>query len=252
MSGRGVSEVLGFVLVFAVVTGMIGVVYATGISGLDNAQQSEKFTNVERAFDVLADNVADIHRGGAPSRATEVKLGGGSLSVNQTVTFRIRAENSSDPLDNASWTVNPEAIVYEDNDGASLVYVGGAVMRAESGGAVMLHEPGWVIGPNRSVIPLVNTYGSDASGIGGSGKVLIVAERGTRQLQAPFSVGEGHTAIVNVTVTSPRVGAWKSHMKKDDRFSAVDSDTNHNNVTYQLETKTVYVPKTGIEVTFNR
>lgn len=249
MSNRGVSEALGFVLVFALITGTISVVYATGIAGLHDAQQAEKLNNVERAFDVLADNVNDIHQSGTPSRATEVKLAGGSIGTGDPVTFKIRAENSSDPLDNRTYVRSIEPIVYREPNGPDILYVQGAVIRSQSGGAVMLSEPEWIVGPNRSVLPQISTHGEGS--IAGSGTVLVVTERGSRSLQTPFEVNGSSTAVVNVTVTSDRVGVWKQYFEEQG-FTSVDGDLADNNVTYQFETETLYVPKTGISVAFNR
>lgn len=251
MTDRGVSETMGFVLVFALITGTVGVVYATGISGLQDAQHAEKVENVERAFDVFADNVDDLHRRGAPSRATEVKLAGGSLGAGDPVTVRIRAENSSTSLHNATYLIELEPIVYEDEGGTELAYVNGAVLRSESGGAVMVSPPGWVVGPNRSVVPLINTFGG-GSGIGGDGTVLIVTQRQTRTLNEPFVVEGDSTAVVNVTVTSTRVGAWKRFFEEEEGYTPVDDDADNGNVTYQFETETLYVPKTGLSVTYSQ
>lgn len=250
MTDRGVSEVLGFVLVFALVTGTIGVVYATGITGLHDAQHAEKVNNVERAFDVLADGLEDIHRTGTPSRATEVKLAGGSLRTGEPVSFRIRAENSSDPMHNATFRALVEPIIYEDDGGSTLVYSGGAVIRSESAGGVMLSGPPWVNRSDRSVVPLVETYGK-SGGISGEGTVLIVGELATRSPGTPFEVEGGATAEVNVTVTSSRVEVWKRYFEEEG-FKDIDSHPDHNNVTYQFETDSIYVPKTGVDVSFNR
>ena len=250
MSDRGVSEALGFVLVFALVTATIGVVYATGISSLHGAQQAEKVNNVERAFDVFADNVEDLHRSGTPSRATEVKLAGGSLGTGEPVDIAVEAVEVGNPSKNATYSVSFEPVVYEAESGTKLLYTGGAVVRSNSHGAVMLSEPGWIDGPNRSVIPLINSYGG-AGSVGGEGAVLIVAQRKSRSLQGPFEAGAGSTARVNVTVTSPRVTVWKRFME-DRGYDPVDASIDNSNVTYQFETDTLYVPKTGVRVEFDR
>jgi len=244
------SEVLGFVLVFALITGTVGIVYASGTNGLAHAQHAEKVTNVERAFDVLADSVQDIYLGGAPSRATEVKLAGGSLSVNDTVTVKVRAEKVGDSDVNATYATKLQPIVYDDTEGNTIVYADGAVLRAGSGGAVMLRDPKWVLRSDRSVVPLVNTYGT-GSGIAGSGSVLIVTDGKSRELQQPFDPGPGGVAQVDVTVTSPRVGAWKRFFE-DQGLSPVDPSTDYNNVTYRFTTDRLYVTKTGVEVQFER
>lgn len=244
------SETLGYVLVFALVIGTVGVVYASGISGIQNAQQEEKLRNVERAFEVLADNTKDLHERGVPSRATEVKLRGGSLELDDTVSVTVHAEADSDPANNATYTASVQPIAYRE-DGRSLVtYSTGAVFRQGSSGAALVVEPEWVIERNRSTIPLVSTYG-EGGGISGDGAVLIVKEARSRSLQAPFVVGNGDTARVNVTVTSPRVGSWKRFFE-DEGFDPVDPNVDHDNVTYQFRTDRLYVSKTDVEVSFDR
>ena len=250
MNDRGVSEALGFVLVFALITGTVGIVYATGISGLQDAQEAEKLNNVGRAFDVLADNVEDLYSTGAPSRATEVKLAGGSIGTAEPMTVEIRAENSSDPLHNETYIVVAEPIIYRDGSGTSILYVQGAVLRSEAGGAAMLSEPDWIAGRKRAALPLITTYG-DGGEIAGSGTALVVTEGRTHSLDPPFSVNGSSTAVVNVTVTSPRVDAWKQYFI-DRGYDPVDASVDHGNVTYQFETETLYVPKTGVRVTINR
>ena len=250
MNDRGVSEALGFVLVFALVTATIGVVYGTGITSLNDVQQTEKVNNVERAFDVLADNLEDLHRSGTPSRATEVKLAGGSLGTGEPVQVEVDAVEIGTPSKNASYSVSFEPIVYEDDDGTSILYSGGTVIRSNGDGAIMLSEPGWVVRSNRSVIPLFNIYG-EGGNIGGDGAVLIVAQRTSRSLQAPFVASPGDKARVNLTVTSPRVVVWKRYFEERG-FDPVDENVDHSNVTYQFETETLYVTKTGVKVRFNR
>lgn len=249
MTDRGVSETLGFVLVFALVVGTIGVVYATGLGGLQSAQQAEKVDNVERAFDVLADNLEDVYLGGSPSRATEVKLAGGRLRTGDPVSIEIRAENGSDPMHNATYTTKPEPIVYEDDGGTAIVYTSGAIIRSESDGAAMLAEPRWINRSDRTVIPLVGTYG--AGSIGGDGTVLVVAQGGSTNVRGPFEVSDGNTVVVNVTVTSPRVEVW-SRFFEERGFEAIDDDTADDDVTYQFETESLYVTRTSVEVTFDR
>lgn len=250
MTDRGVSEVLGFVLVFALVIGTIGMVYATGFSGLQDARDAERVNNVERAFDVLADNLEDLHRSGVPSRATEVKLAGGSLRTGEPVTIEVRAEDADNSSHNETYSTEIEPIVYEDDGGTSLIYSNGALIRSDPTGAVMLGEPGWVIGPNRSSIPFVTSYGT-GGGVGGEGTVLIVAERGSRNLRGHFEPETGPKANVSVTVSSPRAATWQRFMENRN-LDVIDDDPSDGNVTYQFQTETLYVPRTGIEVTFNR
>lgn len=250
MSDRGVSEVLGFVLVFALVTGTIGIVFATGFSGLERSQHEEQVQNVERAFEVLADNTDDLAHSMSPSRATEITLAGGSLSLGEPVRVSIYAENTADSSDNASYSASIEPIVYADGEGTTVVYSSGAVIRAESGGAVMLREPSWIIDDERSVLPLLNTGGSNG-GIGGGGTVLVVTERDARSLGTPIDGGAGGEVNVTVTVNSTRAAAWGRHFESAG-FSALDADPSDGEVEYRFQTETVYVPRNTVRVSFEQ
>lgn len=81
MDNRAVSEVVGFVLTFSLVTMAIAIVFTAGFGGLQDTQQAEQVNNVERAFDVLDTNVQEVQRQEAPSRATEMRLSGGAAGV---------------------------------------------------------------------------------------------------------------------------------------------------------------------------
>lgn len=215
MTDRGVSEVLGFVLVFAIVTATIGIVFATGFTGLAAVQQAEQFENMERAFDVLDDNLADLHRRDAPSRATEIKLSGGSLTFEDRVTLTVSVENASDPNDNASYRVNPNPVVYRDGGDEEVVYVLDATFRANDDGSVMLSDPGFIFGSDRALIPLFGTYRQGTTSVGGDQTVLIVASTRSTSHPIAFTTADGHDVVLNLTVRTPRTGAWEGYLESE-------------------------------------
>ncbi|TKX76356.1 hypothetical protein EXE53_32325, partial [Halorubrum sp. SD626R] len=83
---RGVSNVVGYVLVFSLVTVTIGTVFTVGLAGVEDRQEAARLANVERAFEVLDDNVRDIQRYDDPSRSTEIRMNGGRLAVADPTT----------------------------------------------------------------------------------------------------------------------------------------------------------------------
>ena len=70
MRDRGVSEVLGYALVFSLVIVTVSIISVSGLSGYQNAQSFERQSNAEKAYDVMHNNIEDIYYKGAPSRAT--------------------------------------------------------------------------------------------------------------------------------------------------------------------------------------
>ncbi|MEA5386913.1 hypothetical protein VB779_07480 [Haloarculaceae archaeon H-GB11] len=95
MSERAVSEVVGFALVFSMIVAMVAIVTLGGMGQLQSARDFEQANNAERAFEVLADNLADVHQRGAPSRATEIDLEHAQLFVGDPVTINVSGEDTS-------------------------------------------------------------------------------------------------------------------------------------------------------------
>jgi hypothetical protein len=244
---RAVSETIGFVFAFALVTASVGVIYTTGIGGLQDAREDEQLTNAVRAFDVLADNVADIRTEGAPSRATELKLTGATLGFGDPVRVEIQV-NHSDTDANATYAMTTRPLVYED-DGGKAVFSGGATFRVDGGSAVMRERPGFVLGERRSVIPLLIAYPrGSSSGVGGSTTVLLVAHRQSAGIDGQFDTGPdpADDARVNVTVESPRASAWGRYFESLG-MTAIDGDASDDAVTYQIHTDRLIVPETVVE-----
>ena len=248
MDDRAVSETLGFVFAFALVTMSIGVVYTTGIGGLQDAQEDEQVTNAVRAFDVLADNVRDVTENGAPSRATELKLADATLRFGEPVAVTVQV-NDTDSDANATYGMSTRPLVYDAPSG-EVVYSAGATFRVDGGDAAMRAEPGLVVGDsepnihNTSVVPLVLTYPRGSSGgIGGSSTVLVVAHSQTRELDGRFDPGSG-SARVNVTVESPRAAAWGRYFEAQGMERI---ETSEGSVTYQFHTDRLLVPKSVVE-----
>ena len=201
---RGVSEVVGFILVFSLVLGTITLVYASGISGLDNTRDAERITNAERAFDVLANNFQQMARGEAPNRATEMKLAEAQLS---TSTNRSVSINASE-MDTAA-AASPITIRYNPGTDTSIVYENGAVIRVDNGNAVMLSEPDFLFNNGTVVVRYIEPQGSGQSIGGTSTAVLIRAERTTSKVL----VNRGGSTNVTIAMrTHPdRVDAWENY-----------------------------------------
>lgn len=133
---RGVSESLGFVLIFSMVILSIVLVSVTGYAGLAHIRDAERVNNAETAFDVFAANVDDLVAHGAPSRSTEIKLDEASLSIGEPVVEVVVYQD-----DGSTSTFELRPFVYDGDTEAKLVYVNGAVIREDRGGVVMLRGP---------------------------------------------------------------------------------------------------------------
>jgi hypothetical protein len=220
--------VLGFVLVFSLITMTVGAVYATGFSGLEDARDAERVNNAERAFDVLAHNVEDSDRGGAPGRSTEVKLSDASIDFGDRTNVSVTLER--DTNDDGTYDDDRTAyeqfspIVYEAS-GTRIVYENGAVIREESDGAVMRREPSMAFrerGGERSVVlSIVDLNRRGGGQVAGSTTVLVRTRlqsgpgARTTLLSTPRTLdgGTADRVTLNVTTGPDRAVAWERYVE---------------------------------------
>jgi len=248
---RGQSETVGFVLVFALIVSSTGVVYVTGFESLDSARTAEETNNMERAFDVLDENLRDLSRRGAPSRATEIRLGNGDLSVGDSTTITINATYVANGTRAGNVSVGVRPIVYR-LDRTEVVYTSGAIIRREGNAPVVRSRPRWVVTDDVIAIPLVVTV-PDQSGrttAAGDATILVRSERTGRSL--PTQVDPAGSAVnVTVIVESTRAAAW-GRILDEYGFTPIDGDPSDGTVTYSTETDELQVSQTNVRVGFTR
>jgi hypothetical protein len=247
---RAVSDVVGYVLVFALVTATIGTVFGVGIVGLEDRRDAERVANVERAFDVLDDNIRDIERYEDPSRATEVRLSGGTLSLSETTTVTLEYTNASGDFEYER--VNVSTIAYDDDD-AAVVYEAGARIRADGSASTMRSQPRFVAEDGRTVLPVVRPLPIGGStSVGGDGTVQITTERaGSRTLQYPDDVAPDPTAI-RIRIGSPYADAWEEYFEDSDAFTDVARPNDDEVVARIVHDDRVFLRVIGVDVGFNR
>lgn len=246
---RAQSNTLGFVLVFGLIALTTGAAFVGGFGALEDGQTAERINNMERAFEVLDGNVEDLTRRGAPSRATEIKLSGGTLELAGRTSISMTVTNTENASQNASFSTTTVPIAYRD-DGTTITYAAGAIIRSDDGNAVMRSEPNWLIDDERMLVPFVVTYASGpTSSVGGTTTVLVVTDRETATLDGAFTTPNGtESARVNVTVESSNAEAWSRFLESKGPVDVPDEDPSDGDVTYTFLTERVYVTEFDIGV----
>lgn len=246
MADRGVSEVVGFVLVFALVALVVGVVSVMGFGGLQDVRNAERVDNAERAFDVLADNVEDLHRGNAPNRATEFRLYEATLELGSPTDVSVEwLNNDTDDTNQVpefGADVSPLVYTPRSETSSSIVYSGGAVIREDGSGAVILDEPPFTFDDNggvkTAVIPIIDTRSPNREYAVGTSTVLIRTERvGNEVLAARTDPSAASSDVdsdgnpeyevrITLTTTPTRAEAWVRYLNDEipDSFDANDVD----------------------------
>jgi len=229
---RGVSETLGYILVFSIVITTITTATVFGFSGLEDRQAAEEVRNVERAFDVLADNFGDIARYEDPSRATEIRLASGTIAVGDPVRITI-GQNSTTPGEafvddpNNVTNVTLQPLVFR-SDGGDVVYESGVVFRVDDKRSIARASLPFVVDEESALVSTVaTTQGGSTSGVGGERTVLVVGERrpNTRPLYNRTVEGDD----LRVRIESPRADGWDRRLREE----------GYQNVSYDAATSTV-------------
>lgn len=211
MSERAVSEVVSYVLVFGLVVSAVGIVSVSGLSTLQDVRNDEQLANAEKAFSVLSDNLADIHRRDAPSRATEINLGDARIETAENVTLSVSVtDTSGNSWQSEQWQIRP--IVYRGEEDRSVVYEAGAVYRTSNGGGVRVQDPPFVVSENRTLISAVGLNRPDRQALSRS-TVLIRARRQSTSV----AYNSTDNDVRNVTVSlrdSPRTDLWREYFEE--------------------------------------
>ncbi|OYR84529.1 hypothetical protein DJ71_08750 [Halorubrum sp. E3] len=249
---RGVSDVVGYILVFSLITITIGTVFAVGITGVEDRREAERIDNVERAFEVFDDNLRDIQRYGDPNRATELRLAGGTLSVSGETRFVLADTNDSDDVANgtiAEWTSRP--LTYRDS-GTTIAYDAGALVRGDGDGSVMLSDPRFVAADNRTTIPIVGLVrGPGRERVAGEDTVQITVVEDATADSETERFGGGDPLYLWVETEQP--DAWSRYFDEADGFdNATPGGTDGVAVAKLRHSETVYVRETVRVVSLRR
>lgn len=268
---RAVSEVLGFILIASVILSSLSIVYVFGLSGLEDVRDEERIDNGERAFTILADNMADINRRGAPSRATEIKLAGAELAYGESTSLTVEVTNVGSPV--PQYSVSTQPIVYSADSGSQLVYENGAIIRQEDdGGAVLKRAPSGAFHDGivqTAVIPYVETRDSGSASLGGSTTALIRSELIVREVlgshlndsESPTTDPDGDgtpefAVTYRVETTDTRASVWRDHL--NDRIPSSFEATSpacqlsaSDTVECQIAVERLYVSASRVDVTLS-
>lgn len=142
---RGVSESIGFMLIFTIIIAGIGLVTLYGYPLLLEQQVNADQRIMEKNMIVIQNDIKSLSYKSVPYKETSLKIGGGMLTVynttvNPTPSFRIRDSNLVDI------SSSPGQLQYESVSAQQVIAIeNGAVITRMmyQPGSVMLAEPRW-------------------------------------------------------------------------------------------------------------
>lgn len=203
---RGVSEVVAFIFIFAIILGSVGILYSVGFGAMTDYQEHEQRINAERAMDSLTNNFNDVVRyNGVNQRFGELALRDGAVTTSDdgteiSITIggtdlsdedRFERYHDGDALDLGEF-------IYR-HEGTVLAYEGSGLVRSGESGdwSTMLNRPHVKCSEETAVISIVQVTADDRSvrSGGGLGITMSVENRSSKVYDDPGDV------TVNVTDT---------------------------------------------------
>ena len=218
---RSLSEVLGYTIIFAIVLTSVTLLVVGGMSSLEQSRESEQVANAERAFDVVADNMAQIYERNAPSRATEIDLGTSEIFYASNVSMTVYVESETDgitEIDEFEYELRPIEMRVTDDE--SLVYEAGAVFRDRDDGAAMVRDPPLTLKSDRVTVPIVQTTAPGVESAGGT-TILLRGQSVDRTVLEDNSA-DSYTTVTIELAGSDRYEAWERYFTD---ISAIESCT---------------------------
>lgn len=243
-NGRGVSAVIGFVLVFSLVLLMTGLVYTAGTGELRELRAAQQTNSVQRAFAAIDADVTDVVRDGAPLRRSTVRIRTGTLTYGDPVAFNLTVENRS-----GHYGAVTRPLLFRQGDRTELAYTAGLLARSGPGGGwAVVREPPMHFGDWAVLSYLVVRPVGDRR-VEGARAVTIETRIGTRY--APFRAdsppGESLNATLNVSGT-PRAAAWGRYLEREADAACAVSGAN---VSCEFAAERIVVSGVRVDVRFS-
>ncbi|MFA9415489.1 hypothetical protein [Natrinema sp. HArc-T2] len=214
---RGVSDVLAFMLVFAMILGSVILMSTTGMMAMQGYQEGEQSHNAQRAMQSLAANFDDVLRyDGVTERYGELSLRGGTITTDNSgtmVNITVNGTSLNGSHDLGTFT-------YETESGV-IAYEGGGLIRAtESGNSVFLEEPALTCNSDTALVSLVK-INSESRSIQSDGTLGVTITR-TERNRTVYDVDNVTVNVDNLTTKYDQ--AWNSIGEDGDGEWTCDAD----------------------------
>lgn len=224
-NNRGVSEILGFAIIFGIILLSVSLLYLTGLGGLNGYKEEARLSNGQRAMDVVHGNIEDVYLHNAPSRTTEVKLSETQIGMGDPVSVRVNVSGST-VYDRAY-----KPIEYRAERG-DIVYANGGLYRQErTGDAILEAAPAIQLKDNTARVVLVRTVGT--AQVGGSSTLRVVTAQSNQGLA---NYTDADNTPVEVTIETNEKHARVLRDYYTEKGWSVGSETNLSNGVLQIET----------------
>jgi len=240
---RGISDLIGFVLMFSIIAGSVSVIYLVGFDTLEDFSDSEDLETADRAMRGVAESFEDIHRQSAPERSIDVGVGGANLDLLDS-SLQIEVNGSSGSKLERIVTTNT-LVIKQDGAQQAVAYESGALFRTGGGGSIIRHRPVFQCGDDAAILSVVRLRGSVSVSV--DDPVRVTGRRTETSRLHPQPGATPRATNITLDVTDSRYSeAWIGYL---DRVGTDEQNwVEQSEGVYRCDTDRVYVRQTTIEV----
>jgi hypothetical protein len=204
-----VSDVVSFVLVFALIISSVGLVTTFGLGTLQELQRSERADAAERAFVVFTRGLDGVEDGSRPRYQGEFDLSEATLTVTDGATVNVNVTGTG-----YHESVQLGALQYRTGD-VSFTYESGGVFRRDAGGRATVVQPSFDCDDDYATLSIVELRTTGPQGVGGS-VASVEVRRETATVRYPEVRGTNAATGMTVDTTSAR---WRLFFERSDDWT---------------------------------
>lgn len=224
-SSRGVSDVLGYIMIFGIIITLTFVATTTGITEIRSQQQGEQIATVERGFQILDRSFETIQTHKDSRKATPMNIQSGSIGYGETATITIGEwDTGSDEFTADNTSIDTRTITYQNGD-TELVYEGGLLFNDRSGRDTLSRtDTGFVVEDSKAVIPIVslNTPNPDF-GSAPSGEIVVQSTYTSDTQSVSTRTVSGNPLKIEIDSSKP--AGWERQLT-DEGFENIERNGN--------------------------
>ncbi|MDG6244216.1 MAG: hypothetical protein QCH31_07470 [Methanolobus sp.] len=225
-SNAAVSETLGYILLFGIVTLSMGTIYAIGYPALQSNIDANIFESAEQNFIVLQSNMDRVAFDQTPVKVLKLKLQSSAIAVNNESSMTI-------DWGGASQTVTGEGEIQFQKDSKTLTYEMGAVFKKypREGTVIVSKPPIYTSRINNQdivTIGLVSVNGN--SYIAGKGIATLTLGHNSSNMEMTDTLTN-----VTVAINSSHATKWAEYLE-DIGFDIGPSSTATSVTAYKNDT----------------
>lgn len=219
-SPRGVSDVLGYLMIFGIIVTLTFVATTTGVTEIATQQQVEQVTTVERGFQILDRDFETIQTHKDSRKSTPINIQSGSIGYGETATITVGQWDTSDDEFDANTSVTTHTITYKKDD-TDLVYEAGLLFNDKaSRDTLSRSETGFVVTDTKAVLPVVTIDPLNPDfGTTPAGKVVIQSIHTGESADIADRTITGDALKIEINSTKP--GGWERQLA-DDGFENIE------------------------------